>query len=133
MVNKKYFPKRLEGRFVGNGQWKLIRPFIYHSEIGGEIEVPIDFISDGASIPRLSQVIVGSPWSGKFVEAAVIHDWGYHIQKLPRKKVDLIFLEAMKILKVPFWKRRVIFRAVRMFGWIFWRNCAYLKEAGKKK
>lgn len=127
----KHFPKKLTGVFVGKGRWKLIRPFIYVSEIGGVIEAPINFISDGASIFKVAQIIIGGPWEGKYAKAAVIHDWGYHTQKLSRKKVDLIFLEAMKILNVPQWKCRVMYRFVRAFGWIPWRNKAYRKEIKK--
>ena len=131
MIDKKHFPKKLKASFLGKHQWKLIRPFIYHSKLGGTIEVPVNFISDGASIPRFAWIVVGSPWSGIFPYAAVIHDWGYHSQTMKRRKVDLIFLEAMRILGVSWWKRKVMFYAVRAGGWIPWRNKAYKKEVKK--
>lgn len=137
MIDKKFFPKKLEAKFIGNHQWKLIRSFIYISKLGGKIEAPIDFVSDGASIPRFAWIIVGSPWSGVFPYAAVIHDFLYSkLGKLDNKtytryQCDKIFLEAMRVLGVSWWKRRIMYRAVRMWGWIPWRNHAYKKEAKK--
>lgn len=118
----KYFPKPLEGRFVGDGQWELIAPFIYHSKIGGTIEIPIGFWTDGASIPKIFRPIIGSPWSNKYPEAALPHDYLYFVKIFTRKKSDKIFREAMKILGVPWWKRGIMYRAVRMFAWLCWRK-----------
>lgn len=55
----KYFPKLLRGKYVGNGQWMLTRPFYYIPDTGKDIEVPIGFISDGASIPKFAYSIIG--------------------------------------------------------------------------
>ena len=38
------------------------------------------------------------------------------------KESDRVFLESMGVLSVPLWKRRVMFRAVRMFGWLCWKK-----------
>lgn len=130
MINP--FPKKLEAKFIGRGRWKLIRPFVYNSKIGGKIEAPIDFVSDGASIPRIVWTIMGSPWSGRYASGSVIHDFLYYKQKLSRKKCDLIFLESMRALGVSWWKRIVIFGSLRMFGWIGWNNRAYQIDTEKK-
>ena len=60
------------------------------------------------------------PKSGKFNAAAVVHDYLYFSKLRTRQEADKIFLEAMECLDVPLWKRRVMYRAVRMFGWIPW-------------
>ena len=116
----KYFPKELKGKFVGAGQWELTAPFEYHSDIGSIIEIPIGFVTDGASIPKIFRPVIGSPWGGLYVKATLPHDWLYYKKTFTRRKTDAIFLEAMKVLGVPFWKRRIMWLAVRLGAWISW-------------
>ncbi|MCP4410913.1 MAG: DUF1353 domain-containing protein [Gammaproteobacteria bacterium] len=82
--------------------------------------------TDGASIPRFFWRLVGSPLSGKYRQAAVIHDAGYlgvlrwwsgAVQKnYTRKEVDDLFLVLMEALGVSWWRRRAMHLAVRWFG-----------------
>lgn len=118
---KKVFPKRLKGYLVGKGQWKLTHTFIYDNE-PIYISVPRGFVTDGASIPRIVWTLIGSPWSGRYARAAVIHDFLYHIQTTTRWEADRIFYQAMKILKVSPWRRSLMHCSVRVAGWIPWRN-----------
>jgi hypothetical protein len=94
-------------------------------EIGEEgsgdiINVPIGTYTDFASIPRPLWAIF--PRWGKYGNAAVIHDWNYWDQSRSRKEADDIFLEGMEVLKVPNWKRRAIYYAVRWFGGFAWKS-----------
>ena len=101
-----------------------ITEFEYHvgHEGSGEVvTVPKGFLTDGASIPRIFWVFVGPPW-GKYGYAAIVHDYLYHIKIYTRKRSDQIFYEAMGVLGVSTWKRRVMFTAVRLVGWIPWNN-----------
>ena len=105
-------------------RWKLVEPFRYH--VGSYpsdtvLFVPKGFVTDFASVPRLFWNIL-PPW-GKYGKAAVLHDFCYRNVICSRYRCDRLFLEAMKVLKVPFWKRQVMYWAVRCFG--FW---AYHKE-----
>ena len=118
----KPFPNKPRGTFVGKGQWKLIRPFVYNSRLKGKITVPIDTITDGASIPRFLWCLLGSPWSGRYAPGAIVHDFLYQEKKFTRKEADLVFLESMEVLKVPLWKRRVMYRALRLFGGFAYRR-----------
>lgn len=107
-----------------NHMWKLMNSFHYH--IGNEkskeiIRVPKSFITDFASIPKFFWNIIGAPW-GKYGKAAVIHDYLYYKQKYTRKQSDKIFYEAMGVLEVPQWKRIIMYRAVRLFGYIAWEK-----------
>ena len=115
------FPLPLRGEFIGGGRWKLTKPFEYYNP-PVRIVAPIGYITDGASIPRVAWRLIGSAWAGKYARAAVIHDYGYHVQALSRKRVDQIFLEGMKILGVSWWRRGTMHNMVRLFGWIPWRN-----------
>lgn len=121
---KKAFPLPLIGKFIGAGRWELKAPFEYRDPPGYVlvIRVPVGFVSDGASIPRFAWSLIGSPWSGKYARAAVIHDYGYFKQTYSRKKVDDLFLKGMEILGVPIWNRRIMYWCVRVFAWIPWNR-----------
>ena len=97
--------------------FQLTEPFRYNSRIGW-IEVPDNFLTDGASVPRVFWSIF-SPF-GSYFPAALIHDYLYskvspfHID---REMADLIFLDAMYDLGVGWFTRHTIHRAVRLGGW----------------
>ena len=121
------FTKPLIVKKIDKG-WVVQSNFEYHvGEEGSHerIKIPIGFCTDFASVPRLFWMII--PPDGRYTQAAVVHDYLYsqlgNLGKIAytRGECDGIFLEAMKVLKVPFWKRRVMYRAVRIFGGIGWR------------
>ena len=102
-------------------RWKLWKEFTYH--IGTEysqnyIHVPVGFVTDFASVPFVFWAILPS-W-GKYGKAAVLHDWLYHYHIRTRKEADDIFLEAMLVSGTKPWKAKVMYRAVRLFGWLSW-------------
>lgn len=102
----------------GGRLWKLIAPFEYHVgslESEEVIRVPAGFVTDFASVPRALWGVFPPFWH--YGKAAVVHDYCYATQLYTRKRSDEIFLEAMKVLKVPWLTRHTIYRAVRMFGW----------------
>lgn len=95
----------------------LTKDFRYSSSYG-LITVPAGFITDGASIPKMFWSVL-SPF-GDYFAAAVVHDYLYspRNETYTRKESDLIFKEAMFNIGVPWYRRELIFRAVRMFGGI---------------
>ena len=109
---------------LDNGrQWKLAEPFEYHvgtKESDEVIGIPAGFITDFASVPRIFWSVI-PPW-GKYGKAAVVHDFCYGTELYPRKRCDEIFLEAMEVLAVSLWKRRVIYTAVRIGGRFVWKK-----------
>jgi len=121
MPIKNAFPLPLRGEFVGKDRWKLTAPFEYHSKKYGTTRVGIGFIANGSSFPKLVYSLFGSPWGGKYAEPSVIHDHDYH-EKVNQKIADKKFLEGMKVKKVFFIKRDIMYRALRVFGWISWRK-----------
>ncbi len=100
----------------------VTRPLSYTTKKGVTHEVPIGFVTDGASIPKIFWSIVGSPFTGLYSEAALIHDYLYCKQKTTRGYADSVFLEAMKELGVSWWKRRAMWTAVRVGGWAPWNK-----------
>lgn len=114
---------------LGSEKRRLLRG-ISATECGVTVDVPEGFKTDFASVPRIFWNII--PPTGDYAFAAVIHDYLYVTGDVKRKKADTIFLTLMKKAGVSFWKRRVMYRAVRLGGWIFWdKNREYEKENGK--
>ena len=100
-------------------RWKTRRKLVYF--VGEEysedkIVVPRGFITDLASVPWPFSMFV--PKSGKYNAPAVLHDFICSQKIRSRAECDRIFLEAMEVVGVPLFKRRIMYRAVRMFGWI---------------
>ncbi len=129
-TKKEAFPLPFIGEYAGKGlaQFKLHEPFQYIDEDPNEsVTVPIydpaiDFKTDGGSIPPIAYFIVGSPWRGKYVEATIPHDWECHNAKTPeeRKKADKKFLKMLRILKIAHWRKRVLYRGVRVGA--YWKK-----------
>lgn len=102
-------------------QWVLKRgfKFYYEKESGERIDVviPEGFITDFASTPRFLYSVF--PPIGIYNKAAMVHDFLYCKDcsfPLSRADADKFFLQAMQVLKVAKWKRKVMFFAVRLFG-----------------
>ena len=114
------YPLPFIGQYLGfRARFKLHELFKYVDEDPSEnVTVPIEALTDGGSIPPFVYGIIGGPWSGKYVEAVIIHDWECHIAKTQedRRKADMKFLKGMEILGVAWWRRRVMWRAVRVQG-----------------
>ena len=100
----------------GGRKVRVVESFSYDigKKGGSTIEVPVGFVSDGATIPRFAWFFIGSPMTGKYRGAAILHDYLYYTAKYPRKRCDEIFLEAMTVLNVNKVKRTIIYWAVRI-------------------
>lgn len=109
----------------------------YHGHIGSDqwTVVPEGFKTNLLSIPQwiLWGLLKLFPWleASLYVanQAAVLHDWLYgHAwvntstgkKEISRKFADQAFNEAMKVLGVIPWVRRVLYFGIRMFGWYRW-------------
>lgn len=117
-VRKGWFGRTKNIRIV-----KLNEPLVYYSELlGRDIIVPSGFRSDGASVPQIFWNIY--PPFGKYLEAAIVHDYFYYLGRqgaswVSKKEADLIFREAMKVLKVCKVSRNIMYGAVKVFGYSF--------------
>lgn len=116
--------------FPKENKWRVDRSFEYHQKKESRaacILVEKGWLTDFASVPWAAQWLI--PKSGKYNQAAVLHDYIYskggkvrsaHTNKVyfyTKKEADVMFLDAMKLLGVPLWKRRVMYRAVRIAIW----------------
>lgn len=87
---------------------------------GRVCRIPKGFLWDGASIPKFAQGVIGRPM-GDYALAGLIHDWLYCSRILGnndngRKKSDELFLLTMKCLDISWWRRKIMYRAVRIGG-----------------
>jgi hypothetical protein len=117
------FPDEMILRDAGmrNGS-RIFRLVHYYRVITsfGTVTIPTGFETDGASIPRAFWNIL-QPF-GEYFPAALLHDYLYSKAsngrfETDRWEADLLFLEAMYNLGVPWHTRHVIHSAVRAFGW----------------
>src|SRR5262249_26318368 len=90
--------------------------FTYSTPDEVTIKVPIGYITDFASIPRLFRWLI-APF-GRHARAAILHDWLYAVGQ-PGKKIeaDWVLFDAMGDLDVQPLQRWTIFIAVFVGGW----------------
>jgi hypothetical protein len=104
-------------RMLDNYKFELLQAFEYH--VGAYpsddvIRVPKGFVTDLASVPRALWAVF--PPHGRYAKAAIIHDYLYDQAIGSKKYADRVFLEAMKVLGVPAWRRTIMYWAARIFG-----------------
>ena len=89
---------------------------------GEEYRVPMDFVTDGASIPFWLQPICGDPNKVPRVYAALVHDWLYSggDREATRADADDLYRDMQIALGVPRWKAYVEWGALRLFGRSHW-------------
>ena len=77
--------------------------------------------TDLASIPSLVPGFL-FPQSGAHNLPAVVHDWTYedNVPGMSRADADLLFLDGMAAQGVPWLRRRLMYRAVRVAGSSLW-------------
>lgn len=85
------------------------------------VTVPSGFSFDGATIPRMAWSIIGHPFTGGYVEAALVHDYLCtlsHEQKSYTLRViaDAVFMHLLERAGVPYWRRALMYLAVRTWG-----------------
>ena len=113
-------------------EFKLAYDFVVRIGDGTTLTAPAGTTTDGASIPRFFWRIIGPPMTGRYRQAAVIHDAGYTgdlqwrlegaLREYDRKAMDALFLRLMEALGVSWWRRRLMYLAVRWFGAKHWTD-----------
>lgn len=87
-------PVRAEWR-RGGRRMTIVADVAFISSDGSKWAVPAGAVIDGASIPRLLWPIVGSPYTGLYRDASVIHDYYCSVRSRPSHDVHAMFHEAM--------------------------------------
>ena len=84
--------------------------------------VPKGYWYDGASVPPPAWMIVGPPCEPDFWAPAGAHDPLYLAHVLPRSTADEVLFQFLIRNKVPLWKARTMWSAVRAGAFWAWTN-----------
>lgn len=108
----------------------------------GNLTVPKGFEFDGASIPRIAELIgpiLGFSYrQGDFRlhSASVVHDWIYFTHQMPKANADDLFYYMLRQSEVGWSNAWMMWSAVRNHGKSSWKNSSkdkiYLKRLCKK-
>lgn len=80
------------------------------------VVVPVNYLTDGASIPRPLWSLIGHPFEGRFIRPALDHDIRCEFRVGRWQTVHDRFLATLEAEGVGRLRRRLMFRAVRTFG-----------------
>jgi hypothetical protein len=92
----------------------------FHLSDGTTITIPVGFETDFASVPRWLWSVI--PPIGKYIIAAVVHDYLYDNRIGTRKEADKIFLDLMLQYGVHRWGAHCMYWGVRLGGKKWWRE-----------
>ena len=95
---------------------ELVQPYGFEDSNGRQWGVPAGTVVDGASIPSIFWSLVGGPFSGKYRNASVIHDYYCDTKHRDWRSVHKVFHEAMLVSEVSEKKAKVMYYAVYRFG-----------------
>lgn len=109
----------------GRGTWKLIAPLEYKADSGTVYSVPIGFVTDFASVPRLPFIFVA--FGDRANSAATLHDWLYCRDPITknhpvadRETADLLLKEAALAQGVSTEVAEALYLGVRAGGSGHW-------------
>jgi len=92
------------------------QPFGFIDARNRKWEVPAKYQTDGASIPRPLWSIIGSPFTGNYLAAAIIHDFYCDLKSRDWRDVHSVFFDAMLANKVDSMQAKIMYYAVYRFG-----------------
>lgn len=118
-------------QYIDGKRWRVKDGFTYWLNAVEYVDVPLNFVTDFASIPRLLRVLWPSP-GGLWDLPAVVHDkvyqdgfvrnvWGGK-RPINRLEGDQMFRDGMEIQQVRETAEASLYRGVRLGGWWAWRK-----------
>ena len=84
--------------------------------------IPVEFYSDGASIPRPLWPVIGHPFDEDIRRPAVLHDFKYYSGQDPRREADRLLRVAMHSEGAKWYKSWTVWSGVRLGGWVAWNK-----------
>ena len=117
----------LSSRSGSDADYIVSQPYAVDVSLDGRprrITVPKGMLTDLASVPRFARSVVGRV--GPHLEASIVHDYlyiawqdidGHGPRKADRDFADRLMLAGMEAARVGGFKRQLIYRTVRTFGW----------------
>lgn len=105
-------------------QMKLLQDFWYDDPGGRRWLAPAGSVVDGASIPAPLWSTVGSPYTGDYRRASVVHDVACRDPAVPRREADKMFYEACLAGGCSGAQAELLYAGVRLDAWVprirFW-------------
>lgn len=95
-------------------------PFRYQSDLIGVITIPVGFVTDFASVPRIG--LIYAFLGDTAHEPAVVHDWLYYSGLVAKATADKVLLEAMGVIGLPWYRRWPIYCGVVAGGFVAWNG-----------
>jgi hypothetical protein len=111
---------------------QLLIDFAFVDASGTRWLAPSGHIIDGASIPRLLWSVAGSPYTGAYRRASVLHDVACDERAVPSKLVHRMFYDAMLCDGVSQAQALEFYTAVRLFG-PSWDDPAPMLVRGRRR
>ena len=113
---------RLVDTPLSRGKWVIVRPMQLALEDGRVLDLEPYMITDYASAPRVFWRLVPMR-DADYDIAAAWHDFCVRWRNSPEVKLTLmechaVFLDIMRLRKVPAWKRKAMYWAVVGFNWM---------------
>lgn len=100
----------------GHTEFKLLADYSYTDAQGNVWTVPAGYVVNGASIPRAVWASVGGPWSGKYRNASVVHDYLTAERFSSSKIVHRLFYDGMIESGVSTARAKLMYAAVVIGG-----------------
>jgi len=111
-----HFKGELLVQFLENETNVVVKsPITYIDPDGDEWPVPVEFKTDGASVPRFAWVAF-PPFAGRYIRAAVVHDYYCFTRDRPWREVHRAFFDAMLAAGVDSTSAKTMYAAVYTFG-----------------
>jgi len=101
----------IDGRNV-----RLLEPLSFTDSEGITWLVPRNFVSDGASIPKIFWSFIGGPFAGRHRDAAIVHDYFCERRTYDWRRVHRTFYKAMRARGVSQSRAWIMYKAVMTFG-----------------
>lgn len=119
-MNRGSYTGPLEARYhPDREEWEVITEFWFQTGEDDHIKIPVGFFTDLASTKNIPFF----PQDDEYNQAAVVHDYLYAAELVPRRVSDIIFKEALRAIpQVPRWKIPIMYFAVRVFGGITYKS-----------
>ena len=102
--------------WLSDQRMRLLKDFTYTDPNGLIWTAPEGYETDGASIPRWLWSLVGAPYTGRYRDAAVIHDVYCENKQRTWEVTHLAFYYAMRASRVKDTKAKTMYAGVYFFG-----------------
>ena len=115
-------------------EWTIDQDWTSPPLDGRAITIRAGFITDGASIPQAAWSIIGAPMSVPLLGPALCHDALYAAELVAdHATADWLFLRYMQLAGIGWFRRNLVWSAVRLFGWSVWRAHTPASVAAARK